>query len=44
MRPLDGAIATAQEVYGMGLDAVAAILVFLVVMAAINKYEFGRFD
>jgi len=28
----------------MGLDAVAAIVIFLVVMAAINRFEFGRFD
>jgi len=28
----------------MGLDAVAAILIFLVAMAALNRYEFGRFD
>jgi len=28
----------------MGLDAVAAILIFLVAMLAINRFEFGRFD
>jgi hypothetical protein len=29
---------------GMGMDAVAAILVFLVAMLALNRFEFGRFD
>jgi hypothetical protein len=28
----------------MGLDAIAAIVIFLVVMLAINRFEFGRFD
>jgi phage tail tape-measure protein len=28
----------------MGMDAVAAILIFLVAMLALNRFEFGRFD
>jgi len=28
----------------MTLSAVGAILIFLVVMAALNRIEFGRFD
>jgi hypothetical protein len=27
-----------------GMDAIAAIAVFLVALAALNRYEFGRFD
>jgi hypothetical protein len=43
--PLDGTPHDrSTRISDMGLDAVAAILVFLVAMLAINRYEFGRFD
>jgi hypothetical protein len=33
-----------ERFFGMGLDAVAAILIFIVALAALNRSEFGRFD
>jgi hypothetical protein len=42
--PLDRRSTTARRVFRMGLDAVAAILIFVVALAALNRYEFGRFD
>jgi hypothetical protein len=43
-RPLDEGPLNLERFSSMGLDAVAAILIFLVAMLAINRFEFGRFD